>query len=94
MKDKGSRSLPLAEHAEMDRRADLAKEFYLATNAELAPFVSDEATWYAFDYLDDAEIAELIRRHYGVTVTSDNLKMRFWQLLDFLEESRTEPEVP
>lgn len=46
-----SKDLPRAEHREMDRREVLAKEFFDVTQAELTPFVSDEATWYDFDYL-------------------------------------------
>jgi hypothetical protein len=80
--------LPTAPRAEMDRRAALAKEFFEATGAELAPFVTDEATWYDFDYLADGEVIVIIQSHYGVKVDRASLSMPFWSLLDHLNANR------
>ena len=80
--------LPLAEHSKMDARGALAQEFFRATSAELAPFVSDEATWYAFDYLDDDEVGAAIQAHYGIAVDHAKLAMPFWAFLDYLDANR------
>jgi predicted phosphoribosyltransferase len=81
--------LPFASQVEMDRRAALADEFYRVTEAEPAPFVSDEATWYAFDYLTDDEVIAIIESHYGVKIDAATLTMPFWSLLDLLDANRT-----
>lgn len=80
--------IPLAEHSKMDARDSLAQEFYSATHAELAPFVSDEATWYAFDYLDDDEVGTAIQAHYGIALDHAKLAMPFWAFLDYLDAHR------
>ena len=82
--------LPEAEHFEMDRRVALANEFYDATGAEVAPFVSDDATWYDFDYVSDSEVVSMIESHYGVRIDSDALTKPFWSLLSFLDSNRTQ----
>jgi len=83
-----SGEIPKAPHAKMDSRAVLAEEFYVATNAELAPFVSDEATWYSFDYLEQSEVVEAVHAHYGLTLGGAELAWPFWQLLDYLDANR------
>jgi hypothetical protein len=83
-----SQELPMAEHGEMDRRVLLANEFFEVTGAELIPIVTDEATWYAFDYLDDAELAATVQLHYGVTLDKAVLRLPFWQFLDYIDKNR------
>lgn len=80
--------LPNAEHVRMDERRVLADEFFRVTGAELIPFVSDEATWYDFDYLDDTEASAIIASHYGIVVDDAVLSMQFWKLLDLLAANR------
>ena len=82
-------NLPKAESLRVAERRVLADEFFRVTGAELIPFVSDEATWYDFDYLDDAEVAAMIRSHYGVAVDQTVLAMPFWRLLDYLAANRS-----
>ncbi len=81
--------VPLAPHDEMDARKALAREFWEITRPDVVPFVSDEATWYAFDYLDDDELLRIVDMHYGVGIGPDELRMPFWRLLDFLASNRT-----
>ncbi len=81
-----------AQHWKMDRRATLANEFFEVTCAELVPFVSDEATWYDFDYLDANELTEIVESHYGVTLDEAKLTLPFWAFLDFLDASRTQAD--
>lgn len=83
-----SQQMPRAEHAKMDRRVLLANEFFEVTRAEITPFVSDEATWYDFDYLDGVELAEIVDSHYGVVLDETTLAAPFWALLDFLDANR------
>jgi hypothetical protein len=84
-----SQDMPRAEHWKMDRRAFLANEFFEVTHAELIPFVSDEATWHDFDYLEAVELAAIIESHYGVALNETKLALPFWELLDFLDANRT-----
>lgn len=77
-----------AAHDKMDSRAALAAEFFEVTHAEVAPWVSDEANWYDFDYLDSEELNEAVYAHYGLTLDDDRLRMPFWSLLDFLDTNR------
>jgi len=72
----------------MDSRASLVAEFFEATNAEVTPFISDEATWFDFDYLDQAELVEAVQVHYGLTLDDANLILPFWSLLDYLNANR------
>lgn len=81
-------NLPQAERGRMDERQVLADEFFCVTRAELLPFVSDEATWYDFDYLDDAEVTAIIQSHYGIVADEAVLSMPFWKLLDLLAARR------
>jgi hypothetical protein len=83
-----SSDIPRSAHSEMDARADLATEFFEITHAELIPFVSDEATWYDFDYLDIDDLARVLQSHYGLKLNESILALPFWKLLDFLDESR------
>ena len=69
----------------MDRRESEASEFFAVTRSELVPFVSDEATWYDFGYLETGELAEIVQSHYGVVLTETRLALPFWELLDFLD---------
>ena len=78
-----------AEHSKMDQREPLAREFYEVSGAEVIPFVSDGATWYAFDYLDASELIAIVESHYGVTLEEGALRLPFWQLLDLLAANRT-----
>jgi hypothetical protein len=87
-----SEDLPRAEHGEMDSRETLAKEFFDATHAELTPFVSDEATWYDFDYLESDELVALLRSHYGVAPDETTLALPFWKLLDYLAANRAQTD--
>lgn len=82
--------IPRAEHFKMDSRAIAANEFFEVTHAELAPFVSDEATWYDFDYLDVTELAAIIQLHYGVAIDDARLALPFWEFLDYLVANRTD----
>jgi acyl carrier protein len=84
-----SQDVPWAEHSKMDRRGLLAREFFEVTGAEVIPFVSDEATWYAFDYLDAVELVALLESHFGVALDKSALALPFWQLLDRLAVNRT-----
>ena len=72
----------------MDLRENLAREFYAATGAELAPFVSDEANWLDLDYLEQQELFDLVAAHYGVRLNDELIRMPFWQLLDYLHAHR------
>jgi len=83
---------PRAEHTKMDSRALLANEFFEVTRADITPFVSDEATWFSFDYLDAVELAEIVESHYGVVIDETTLAMPFWALLDFLDSNRAAEE--
>jgi hypothetical protein len=82
-------NLPHAQRVRMDERQVLADEFFSVTGAELIPFVSDEATWYDFEYVDDAEVMAIIQSHYGVAVDGAALSLPFWQLLDLLAARRS-----
>lgn len=88
-----SENLPRGGHCEMDRRETLAMEFFDVTKAELTPFVSDDATWYDFDYLELKELVEVIRNHYGVTLDEGRLTLPFWEFLDYLADERTQPDA-
>lgn len=81
-------NLPRAGHRKMDSRATLAREFFEVTRAEVTPFVSDEATWYDFDYLEPDELGEVIQAHYGVALDHAKLAMPFWAFLDYLNVHR------
>ena len=81
--------IPIAAHDAMDARVHLATEFYGATHAEMIPFVSDEANWYDFDYLDSEELASVLESHYGLRVDEATLGLPFWKFLDFLAENRS-----
>ena len=70
-----SENLPRSEHGKMDSRANLAQEFFEATRAEVTPFVSDEATWYDFDYLEPGELAEVVQAHYGLALDTAKLAL-------------------
>lgn len=54
----------------------MAQEFFEATRAELTPFVSDEATWYDFDYLGPEDLTRVFRAHYGLAL--DDAKRQRW----------------
>ena len=82
-------NLPHAQRVRMDERQVLADEFFSVTGAELIPFVSDEATWYDFEYVDDAEVMAIIQSHYGVAVDRAALSLPFWRLLDLLAARRS-----
>jgi len=84
--------LPRAAHRMMDSRDSLAREFFEVTNAELTPFVSDEATWHDFDYLEPLELALTVQSHYGVTLDEAKLALPFWQLLDYLAANRNQAD--
>jgi hypothetical protein len=77
------------DHPEMDLRASLANEFFEATGAEVVPFVSDEANWYDFDYLETTALVHLVKSHYGIKLTETELNWPFWRLLDYLDTNRT-----
>lgn len=77
-----------APHERMDERASLAREFWDLTRPELVPFVSDEANWYDFDFMADDELLTLLDSHYAARVTSDELRLPFWKLLDCLNRNR------
>jgi len=81
--------LPSAEHSKMDRRVLLARESFEVTGAEVIPFVSDEATWHDFDYLDAVELSAIVESHFGVALEDSALALPFWQLLDLLAANRT-----
>ena len=87
-----STDVPWAEHSKMDRRVLLAREFFEVTGAEVIPFVSDEATWYDFDYLEAVELAAIVESHYGVALEETTLALPFWELLDFFAVNRTRAE--
>ena len=87
-----SQQPPWAEHSRMDRRVPLAREFFEVTRAEIIPFVSDEATWYDFDYLEAVELAAIVESHFGVALEESTLALPFWQLLDFLAAKRTQAD--
>lgn len=89
MPENVSGDLPFARHDKMDERNALAREFREVTRPEVVPFVSDEATWYDFDWLDDGALPSILEAHYGVTVERERLRMPFWELLDFLSRNRT-----
>jgi acyl carrier protein len=54
--------------------------------------VSDEATWYDFDYLEAVELAAIVESHYGVAIEEATLALPSWKLLDFLAAKRTQPQ--
>ena len=83
---------PRAEHLRMDSRVLVANEFFEVTHAEIVPFVSDEATWYDFDYIDDVELAAILESHYGVALEHAKLRLPFWEFLDFLAVARNRIE--
>lgn len=82
---------PRAEHFRMDRRAIAAKEFFEVTHAEIVPFVSDEATWYDFDYMEAAELVTIVQSYYGISIDVAKLSLPFWEVLDLLAE--TQPDA-
>ena len=88
-REAASKNWHLAEHDEVDTRAAIAQEFFEATHAELTPFVSDEATWYDFDYLEPGELSRVIQVHYGIALDGAKLKLPFWAFLHYLETHRT-----
>jgi len=51
-------------------------------------FISDEATIYDLSMSDTAEISDRIQRSYGIDVTTDEIKLPLWKLLDLLERRR------
>jgi hypothetical protein len=81
--------ITFAADAEMEARSDLAEEFFTATNPEMTPWVSDQATWFDFDYLDEAELHTAVQKHYGVDFDDETLRQPFWKFLDYLEANRT-----
>jgi hypothetical protein len=87
-----SQGTPWAEHSRMDRRVLLAREFFEVTRAEVIPFVSDEATWSDFDYLEDVELAAIVESHFGVALEANRLALPFGQRLGFLAANRTRAE--
>jgi hypothetical protein len=82
-------NLPHAPHLNMDERRDQADEFFAATKPELVPMVSDEATWFDFDCLSLPALAQVIAEHYGIALDENELRLPFWQFLDYLNERRT-----
>jgi hypothetical protein len=89
MPESSSSGRPRARHDRMDAREALAREFWEVTQPEVVPFVSDEAAWYDFDWLEDDDVLALLEGHYGVAVGREKLRMPFWELLDFLSGSRS-----
>jgi len=83
-----SSGLPRASREKLDERAGLAQEFWEVTQPEMVPFVSDEANWYDFDYLEDAQLFRILDDHYGITLDGEMLKLPFWALLDYLSLNR------
>jgi hypothetical protein len=79
---------PVAPHEEMDRRQEIANEFYVVTGAEVAPFVSDQAKWFDFDYLGTEELLGRVEAYFGVRLDEQQLRLPFWRLLDHLQEHR------
>jgi hypothetical protein len=80
-----------ADDSEMAARAKLAHEFYAATGAEEVPWVSDEANWYTFDYVNTAELICIVEAYYGVRLSEELLRMPFWRLLDYIQAHRQHP---
>jgi hypothetical protein len=80
--------IPRADHPNMDERTALAEEFFSLTKPELIPFVSDEASWLDFDYLEFQELSTLVEEHYGIVLEESSLRLPFWRFLDFLAENR------
>jgi hypothetical protein len=72
----------------MDERAGLAREFWEVTQPEMVPFVSDEANWYDFDYLEDEHLLRILDDYYGIALGGEMLKLPFWALLDYLSLNR------
>ena len=75
---------------EIDKRADLAQEFYDAVfNADEHPyFVSDRASLYDIFAGDETELVERCRQKYGVRLQEEHFRIPLWRLLDYLEENR------
>jgi len=80
--------LPLAAQERLDEREALAREFWGVTRPEVVPFVSDDATWYDFDWLEDGHLLSILEAHYGMSIERDKLRIPFWELLDFLSVNR------
>jgi hypothetical protein len=75
---------------QMDRRADLANEFYdIVFDFEDRPwFVSDEATLYDIYSDDETIVTEKCKKYYGVELQEEHLRSPLWKLLDFLAANR------
>lgn len=71
----------LADDAEMAMRKPQAERFFAAIgiSEEYRPvFVSDEAALYDIQLEDDALVINRVRKHYGVTITTDDFRVPFW----------------
>jgi hypothetical protein len=42
------------------------RELWEVTQPEMVPFVSDEANWYDFDYLEDEQLLGILDDNYGI----------------------------
>jgi hypothetical protein len=80
----------------MREREVLALEFYekiLAPDEEPA-FASDEANLLDLSLAPEEELIERIRRHYGQTLATSDLRKSFWLLLDELNAHRQSQDSP
>jgi hypothetical protein len=75
---------------QMDRRADLANEFYnIVFDLEDQPwFVSDEATLYDIYADEESILIEKCKKHYDVELQDEHWRWPLWTLLDFLAANR------
>ncbi len=65
--------VPFAANNRMANRSVLAEEFFGATGPELVPFVSDEATWFDFDYQSTDDLRRAVQVDYGIVL--DELRL-------------------
>jgi hypothetical protein len=80
--------IPHGSNVEMAKREALAHEFFAATRPELIPFVSYEAKWFHFDYVETDQLSRVIKAHYRLELDEASLRLPFWQFLDYLQASR------
>ena len=74
----------------MNQRSAEAAEFYkwVIDPEERPLFVSDEASVFDLCTLTASDLVQRIGKHYGVSMSGDELRLPLWQLLDLLSERK------
>jgi len=80
--------MKLSSDTEMQKLTFEANEFYQNVLYDDEPsFVSDEANVWDISLSSENELLERIAKHYGMSVSRDDLKQPFWKLLRQITKS-------